>query len=172
MDGERAYRRVRAGEDVQLAARPVTVHEIRVGELRNRAGVLDVDVSVRCSSGTYVRALARDVGAALGAGGHLTALRRTAVGPVGLGDTTPLATLEEVGEVSLMPMDTIARRFFPCVDVDEADARAVAVGRVLDQTLPIRGPVAVLGPGGEFLALYAHRGGETDGPARAVAVFV
>jgi hypothetical protein len=71
-----------------------------------------------------------------------------------------------------MSMDTIARRFFPCVDVDDADARAVAVGRAIEQTLPVRGPVAVLGPGGEFLALYEHRVGETDGPARAVAVFV
>jgi tRNA pseudouridine55 synthase len=172
VDGERAYRRVRAGEDVQLAARPVTVHDIGVGGLRHHDGVLDVTVSVRCSSGTYIRAIARDVGAALGVGGHLTALRRTGVGPVGIGDTVPLATLEEAGQVSMMPMGTVARRFFACVDVDTETARAVGFGRSLDLRLPVQGPAAVLGPDGELLALYEHRADDPDGPARPVAVFV
>ena len=172
IDGERAYRRVRAGEDVQLPPRSVTVHEIRVGEVRHHDGVLDVAVSVRCSSGTYIRAIARDVGAALGVGGHLTALRRTAVGAVGLDDATPLATLQEAGEVSLLPMPETARRFFPTVEVDDDGARAVGFGRSLDLRLPAEGPVAVLGPDGAFLALYEHRAGEADGPARPVAVFV
>ena len=88
VDGRRSYARVRAGEEVELAARPVTVHRFDV--LDHRAGcrggraVLDLDVEVDVSSGTYVRALARDLGAALGVGGHLTALRRTRVGPFDL----------------------------------------------------------------------------------------
>ena len=172
IDGQRAYKRVRAGEDVQLPARPVTVHEIEVRKVRPHDGVLDVSVAVRCSSGTYVRAIARDVGAALGVGGHLTALRRTAVGPVGIDDAVPLAALQEAGEVSLMSLASTARRFFPCVDVDEEDARAVGYGRSLDVRLPAPGPVAVLGPTGELLALYEHRADDADGPARPVAVLV
>lgn len=82
IDGERAYKRVRAGEDVAIPARPVTVHELLVTDVRRDGPWLDVDLSVRCSSGTYIRAIARDLGAALGVGGHLTALRRTAVGPL------------------------------------------------------------------------------------------
>jgi tRNA pseudouridine55 synthase len=172
VDGERAYRRVRAGEDVQLPARPVTIHEITVGRVARGEHVLDVDVAVRCSSGTYIRAIARDLGQALGVGGHLTALRRTAVGPVGLADATPLAELEDAGTVTLMPMPEVARRFFACLDVDEAAAREVGFGRALDVRLPAAGPVAVLGPDGAFLALYEHRAQDPDGPARPVAVFV
>ncbi|MBA2308866.1 MAG: tRNA pseudouridine(55) synthase TruB, partial [Pseudonocardiales bacterium] len=88
VDGVRAYARVRAGEDVELAARPVSVTAFDLHELRRAPepdpGVTDLDVSVECSTGTYVRALARDLGAALGVGGHLVALRRTRVGPFGL----------------------------------------------------------------------------------------
>ena len=89
VDGVRAYQRVRDGEEVALEPRQVTVHELTVTDVRavstgSTASVVDVDISLRCSSGTYVRAIARDVGAALGVGGHLTALRRTAVGPYGL----------------------------------------------------------------------------------------
>ena len=95
VDGRRAYERVRAGEEVELAARPVTVHELVVHEVRAAADVVDVDFSVRCSSGTYVRAIARDLGAALGVGGHLTALRRTAVGAF---DLSAACTLDDLAE--------------------------------------------------------------------------
>ena len=172
VDGKRAYRRVQAGESFELPARRVTVHEITVGELSRHDGVLDVPISVRCSSGTYIRAIARDVGAKLGVGGHLTSLRRTAVGPVGLADAAPLSELEEAGEVTLMPLPQVARRFFECVDVDESAARAVGFGQSLELRLPTSGPVGILGPGGDFLALYEHRRADPDGPARPVAVFV
>ena len=95
VDGRRAYERVRAGEEVVLAARPVTVHELVVHEVRAAADCVDVDFSVRCSSGTYVRAIARDLGAALGVGGHLTALRRTAVGAF---DLSAACTLDDLAE--------------------------------------------------------------------------
>ena len=84
VDGQRAYKLARAGEDVELAARPVTVHEFEVPDIRGQGDVIDVDAVVTCSSGTYIRALARDLGAGLGVGGHLTALRRTRVGPYDL----------------------------------------------------------------------------------------
>ncbi len=163
VDGKRAYQRVRDGEDVQLRARPVTVHELTVGDVRPSAGVLDVDVTLRCSSGTYVRAIARDLGTALGVGGHLTALRRTAVGPFGL----PLArTLEELADdFALVPIAEAARAGFPALDLDEVAAADARVGRPLD--LDLTGLTAVFAPDGEFLALYEPR----ERRARPVAVF-
>lgn len=165
VDGKRAYARVRAGEAVELAARPVTVHGIEVGEISREGDVVDVAVSVRCSSGTYIRALARDVGAALGVGGHLTVLRRTAVGPFTLADAHTLDELAE--DLTLIPIAAVARRIFPAVDVDEAAAAAVKVGRRLTLDLGAEGPVALFDPQDEFLALYEQRGAD----AVAVAVF-
>ena len=159
VDGKRAYRRVRDGEAVELYARPVVVHEIVVQEVR----ATEVDVSIRCSSGTYIRAIARDVGAALGVGGHLTALRRTAVGPFDLGASHTLDELAE--EFAMLPMASAARASFATYDLDEAHAQDVRYGRRLD--LKPDGLSAVFAPDGEFLALYEPDG---DG-ARAVAVF-
>ena len=104
VDGKRAYQRVRAGEEVELAARPVTIHAIDVHDVSAAtASSLDVDVSVRCSSGTYVRAIARDLGAALGVGGHLTALRRTAVGAFALDGARTLEQLARSSRWSRSP---------------------------------------------------------------------
>ncbi|MFA6298206.1 MAG: tRNA pseudouridine(55) synthase TruB [Nocardioides sp.] len=164
VDGKRAYQRVRDGEQVELKARPVTVHELSVGSVRLGDDHVDVDVSLRCSSGTYVRAIARDAGALLGVGGHLTALRRTAVGQF---DLAAAATLEELSETfRMVPIAEAARASFPGVDLDDAQAADVRFGRALDLTLD--GLTAVFAPDGEFLALYEPR----DGSARAAAVFV
>ena len=162
VDGKRAYARVRAGEDVELAARPVTVHELMVHEV----ALPDVRISLRCSSGTYVRAIARDLGAALGVGGHLTELRRTAVGPFGLAAAHTLEELE--GGVVMVPIADAARAAFPTVDLDDEQAAHVRVGRALDLVLPGAGEHALFAPDGEFLALYADEAGR----ARPVAVFV
>jgi tRNA pseudouridine55 synthase len=160
VDGKRAYQRVRDGEQVELKARPVTVHELTVHEVRGA----EVDIAVRCSSGTYIRAIARDLGARLGVGGHLTALRRTAVGPY---DLAGARTLDQLGEdFALMPIADAARAAFPTRDLDDTQAADVRVGRVLDIGLDTL--TAVFAPDGEFLALYEPRG-ET---AKAVAVFV
>ena len=163
VDGKRAYQRVRDGEDVELKARPVTIHSLEVHDRRVVGDWLDVDISVRCSSGTYVRAIARDLGARLGVGGHLTALRRTAVGPY---DLAVAHTLDELGErFVLMPIAEAARTAFASRDLDEAGAADVRVGRALDVELECL--TALFAPDGEFLALYEPRGAE----ARAVAVF-
>ncbi|MDT9593842.1 tRNA pseudouridine(55) synthase TruB [Nocardioides zeae] len=166
VDGKRAYQRVRDGEDVALAARRVTVHELRVEDVRagvDGADVLDVDVVMRCSSGTYVRAVARDLGAALGTGGHLTALRRTAVGPY---DLTVARTLEELEDgYAVLPLADAARRAFTSLDLDETQAGDVRFGRAIDAELT--GLTALFDPTGAFLALYEPR----DDRARAVAVF-
>lgn len=164
VDGQRAYARVRAGEDVQLEPRPVTVHELVVHDVRLGADVVDVDLSLRCSSGTYVRAIARDAGAALGVGGHLTALRRTAVGPYGL---DAARTLEELADgFAVLPIADAARAAFPALDLDEQHAGDVRVGRRLP--VELAGLTALFAPDGQFLALYEPR----DGSARPVAVFV
>jgi tRNA pseudouridine55 synthase len=171
VDGKRSYARVRAGEDVQLAARPVTVSTFDVTRLQpgtdEGVAVLDVDVRVVCSSGTYVRALARDVGTALGVGGHLTALRRTRVGGFGLDVARTLEELER--SFDHVPLDDAARSAFPALDLDERSAGEVRFGRPLrDLDLGHDGPVALMDPAGAFLALYEQRGPD----ARPVAVFV
>jgi tRNA pseudouridine55 synthase len=153
--GVRSYARVRAGEDVELPARPVTVHELRVGDVRRAEGHLDVDVSVRCSSGTYVRAIARDLGNALAVGGHLSALRRTAVGPFTLQDAHGLDAFDGG---AVLHLSAVARRCFASYALDEDQARDVGYGRRLDLRLDRSGPVAVFGPDGRFLALYEQRG--------------
>jgi tRNA pseudouridine55 synthase len=160
VDGRRAYARVRAGEAVELEPRPVTIHAIEAGDFRRQGDFLDLELRVSCSSGTYIRAIARDLGAALGVGGHLTALRRTSVGPFTLeGASTDLEHL------SIVPIADAARAAFPARDLDHAQATDVRFGRPLD--LDLAGLTAVFAPDGEFLALYEPR----DGAARAVAVF-
>jgi len=166
VDGQRSYKRVRAGEQVELAARPVTVHAFTMTAVRRTPGIVDVDVRVGCSSGTYVRALARDLGADLGVGGHLTMLRRTRVGPY---DLTVAHTLEELAErFRLLPIADAARAAFTSRDVGEDEARVLSHGGPLASSGAGAGPVAVFGPDGTFLALVEERGATT----RAVAVFV
>lgn len=166
VDGRRSYDRVRSGEAVALEPRAVVVHSLSVGEIRPAPGSsLDVDISLDCSSGTYVRAIARDLGAELGVGGHLTALRRTAVRPFDLAGARTLDSL--ASSFSVLPLASAARQCFASVDLSGAQAEDVRYGRALD--LPLApGPHAVFAPDGEFLALYSER----DGRARAVAVFV
>jgi tRNA pseudouridine55 synthase len=160
VDGVRAYQRVRDGEHVELEPRRVTIHELTVDEISGP----DVRISVRCSSGTYIRAIARDAGAALGVGGHLTGLRRTAVGEFGLDRARSLDRLAD--EFEMVPIAEAARRTFTAIDLDEDEAQDVRFGRALQRPLP--GLTAVFAPDGEFLALYEPR----EGQARAVAVFV
>lgn len=142
VDGKRAYDRVRAGEEVVLKKRPVTIHSFRVGNFRAAAtdageAVIDMDAVVRCSTGTYIRALARDLGEALGLGGHLTALRRTQVGPFSLQEATPLAQLVGDAETpgdpgELLTPAVVASRLFPVVNLTADEARDLANGKRLD----------------------------------------
>ena len=106
VNGQRAYKLTRAGAAPELAARPVTVYEFTVTGLREVGDFLDVDAVIRCSSGTYIRAIARDLGATLGTGGHLTALRRTAVGPYDLAQAHTLQELEDQKHQNFNPERT------------------------------------------------------------------
>jgi tRNA pseudouridine55 synthase len=170
--GRRAYARVRAGEQVQLAARRVTVTAFDLRARRDAAtgrpdpAGVDLDVTVACSSGTYVRALARDLGAALGCGAHLTALRRTAVGPFGVERARTLEEFAAAGVAAVVGLADAVRAGFPGRTVDADQARAVAHGR----RLPAEGrtgPYGVFSAGGTLLALVE----EADGAARPLVVF-
>ncbi|MDT0321052.1 tRNA pseudouridine(55) synthase TruB [Streptomyces millisiae] len=170
IDGKRSYRRVLAGEDVEIPARPVTVSTFTVDRVVERTlpdglTVTDLDVTVVCSSGTYIRALARDLGASLGTGGHLTALRRTRVGPY---QVDVARTLDELrAELTVLPLDEAAAAAFPRWDVTEREARLLGNGaRITTPRLPA-GPVAVFGPDDRLVALVEAEGDR----ARSLAVF-
>jgi tRNA pseudouridine55 synthase len=167
VDGQRAYKRVRAGEHVELAARPVTVHRFAAVDFaRPSAELLDVQVEVECSSGTYVRALARDLGAALGVGGHLTVLRRTRVGPFMLEQARTPDELAALPDPVTLPLVDAVRVAFPVRQVDEDETRELSFGRTLDAH-GIDGVYGAIGPDGSALALLR----ESDGRARPVLVF-
>ncbi|MER7129100.1 tRNA pseudouridine(55) synthase TruB [Streptosporangium saharense] len=166
VNGERAYKLARAGEEVELKARPVTVSAFEILDVRREGDLLDVDVSVTCSSGTYIRALARDLGAALGVGGHLTALRRTRVGPY---DLSTARTVDQLAtECVILPMAEAVAAAFPRRDVTEQEAGLVAHGGRLPSAGLGDGPIGVFGPDGTLLALVEERGKLT----RSLAVFV
>lgn len=167
VDGERSYKRVREGEVVELAARPVTVSQFEVlGHSRPSADLLDVDVAVQVSSGTYVRALARDLGVALGVGGHLTALRRTRVGPFGLDQARTLEQLAELDDPVLLSLAAAVSAAMPVRAVDADQARELSFGRALDVG-GFAGTYAAIGPDGVVVALLAD---DAD-RARPVVVF-
>ena len=170
VDGRRAYERVRAGEQVELPSRQVRVDSIEVHRMQLGSDGVDLVLSVRCSSGTYVRAIARDLGEELGVGGHLTSLRRTAVGPFHIDAARSLTQLED--ELVVQPIAEAARIGFPSYDLDVAQATDVRFGRRLPVILDADGPVALFAPDGEFLALYEQVADSVDPCASAVAVFV
>ncbi|MFE0703901.1 tRNA pseudouridine(55) synthase TruB [Streptomyces sp. NPDC058872] len=170
IDGKRSYARVRGGEEFEIPARPVTVSSFRVYDVREATAedgtpVVDLVVSVVCSSGTYIRALARDLGAGLGVGGHLTALRRTRVGPYKLDAARTLDQLQE--ELTVMPVAEAAAAAFPRWDVDAKRARLLLNGVRLEMPEYPKGPVAVFGPEGTLLALVEDQRGK----AKSLAVF-
>ncbi|SKU32525.1 tRNA pseudouridine synthase B [Mycobacteroides abscessus subsp. bolletii] len=160
VDGQRAYKLAREGQSVELAARPVRVSRFDVLAVRGSGGdLVDVDVEVDCSSGTYIRALARDAGAALGVGGHLTALRRTRVGDFGLDRARTLEALADEATLSL-DLDTACREGFPRRDLDAAEVDAVRNGRPLSAA-GIDGTYAAVDTDDRVIALLADKGSRT-----------
>ena len=156
IDGKRAYQRVRDGETVEIPARPVTVSAFELLAVRREGPWCDLDVAVDCSSGTYVRALARDLGAALGSAGHLTALRRTRVGPFTLEHARTVEQLADDPGLSLDLAAAVATAF-PRVDLDASAATDVRFGKSLPAA-GIEGTYGVFAPDGAALALMADRG--------------
>jgi tRNA pseudouridine55 synthase len=170
INGVRSYKRVRAGEAVALSERAVSIRRFDTLDRKelqvDGVACVDLKVLVECSSGTYVRALARDLGAALGVGGHLTTLRRTRVGAFTL---DAAQTLEEAERgLKIVPLDRVVRSSFPTLTVTEAQARYIRNGRrLVGVILPDR-TTALLDHTGAFLALYRQEGAD----AVAEAVFV
>ena len=163
VDGRRLHELAREGIEVERAARPVTIHRF---DLTPTADPLVWDAVVECSSGTYVRSLAADLGVALGGGAHLAALRRTAVGPFELSEAQPLGD-----ELHLLPAIE-GLRHLGRVDVDDELAALVRHGRVLDRSrlgVDGPGPWAVTTGDGELLAVYQAHHGDTAKPAVVLA---
>jgi tRNA pseudouridine55 synthase len=168
IDGVRSYRRVRAGQPVELSERPVTIRRF---ELLGRRGVevdgvgcVDLSVLVECSSGTYIRALARDLGTALGVGGHLTTLRRTRVGAFTLDEAQTLEEAER--QLRIMPLDWVVRSSFLTLIVNETQAGQIRNGRRLAGVILPDATTALVDDAGHFLALYRQEG--PDAVAEAV----
>ncbi|WP_155853923.1 tRNA pseudouridine(55) synthase TruB [Arthrobacter sp. H5] len=168
VNGQRSYARVRAGEEVTLKSRPVTIHRFEVHNIRHVNGgtLQDIDVTVECSSGTYIRALARDLGDRLGVGGHLTVLRRTQIGPYSIDGASTLEAL--ASDLSLLGIDEAARALFPNRELTASEALDLSHGRRIaagnDDTA---GPTAAFAPDGTLIALLEDRNDD----ARPVLVF-
>jgi tRNA pseudouridine55 synthase len=157
VEGRRAYRRVRDGETVELAPRTVTVSAFDLLSRRAGDGFIDVDVRVECSSGTYVRALARDLGANLGTGGHLTALRRTRIGAFGIDEASELEGFD-VAASMMSPADA-ARRVLSVVQVTAQEAVDLGHGkRIAAPDAAAAGPMAAVAPDDRLVAIVERHG--------------
>ena len=162
VDGRRSYDRVRAGEAVELAPRSVTVHRLEVHRIeRPTPDLVDVDVTVICTAGTYIRAIARDAGAALGVGGHLTALRRTTSGPFDVARRhrwrRPVRRCSRAAGVGFLPLADAATTVFPARTLTADEARALFYGQRIPAT-GSPGPHAAVDPGGRLAALVEDGG--------------
>ncbi|HEV7210832.1 MAG TPA: tRNA pseudouridine(55) synthase TruB [Blastococcus sp.] len=160
--GRRSYDRVRAGEEVELAPRSVTVHRLDVHRItRPTPELVDVDVTVACTAGTYIRAIGRDAGAALGVGGHLTALRRTVSGPFAVTDAAPVeeaaAALLAGGGVGFLGLAEAAGRVFATRAVTADESRELTHGRRIPAT-GAPGLHAAVDGGGRLVALVEDAG--------------
>jgi tRNA pseudouridine55 synthase len=172
VDGQRAYRLTRQGAAPDLKPRPVTVYEFTVTASSRVGDLLDLDVTVHCSSGTYIRALARDLGHELGTGGHLTRLRRTRVGGYGLDAAKTLDQLADRFEI--LPLAQAAAAAFPRRDLSADEARRLAhggrlspIGATVGDGAATAGPTAAYAPDGTLIALLTEQAGQ----ARPLVVF-
>ncbi|MDN5807652.1 MAG: tRNA pseudouridine(55) synthase TruB [Brevibacterium sp.] len=162
VNGQRSYARVRAGEDVELKARGVEISSFTILNTRYSVaeGHIDVDVEVDCSSGTYVRALARDLGNSLGVHGHLIALRRTRVGAFGIDDAVTIPVDLDAEAPPLTSLAEVARSLLPTVHVDAAEAKALMQGKIITtQRNPDQGDEVAVVCGDELVSIAAMRAG-------------
>jgi tRNA pseudouridine55 synthase len=162
VDGRRAYRLVREGHTVELEPRPVRIDRFDMVAVRRQERLVDLDVEVDCSSGTYIRALARDLGDALGVGGHLTSLRRTRVGRFDLDQAASLDELAERDASSRLSctLDEACLLMFPRRDLTDEEAEATSHGRPL-AAAGIDGVYAAGGADGRVMALLRDEGART-----------
>jgi tRNA pseudouridine55 synthase len=165
IDGERAYDRVRSGEEVVLPEREVTISQLDVLAIRQSADKIEVDIEVTCSAGTFIRAIARDCGAALGVGGHLNSLRRSRVAGFGLDRAVTLQQLKS-GEFSTLDLADVARATFPVREIALDEKLELSFGRTLSANAD--GQIyAGISAANELIALLQN----VDGKAKPIAVF-
>ncbi|KJL28233.1 tRNA pseudouridine(55) synthase TruB [Microbacterium oxydans] len=159
VDGRRAYDRVRAGEEVVLAARDVVVSRFDLLAERSGEGYIDLDVIVDCSSGTYIRSLARDLGAGLGVGGHLTALRRTRVGPF---EVTDAVSIDALDGAETLTAGAAAARILQALPVSAEEARDLRHGkRLAGQADRLDGAIAAaIDEHGDLVGIVEKRGAD------------
>jgi len=150
IDGKTAHARVRAGESVEIAERDVTIYELITKEIRNLSNVIEVDISVTCSAGTYIRAIARDLGSNLNIGGHLIALRRSLVSPFSI------EQCKQVKDADLIPVGELIEKLFPTRNLDLAQSSEIRFGRVIEQNSK-EGVFAALDNQGNFVALLENK---------------
>ena len=148
--GKRAYDLVRAGEEVELKAREVNIYSFEMLSVKRVSGFLDVQVRVECSSGTYIRALARDLGNLLGVGGHITALRRTKVGHF---DVSVANSIEELSELRLTELATAAKQLFPVIQLTESEVADLIHGKRISAKSEVTGLAAGLSMSGKLVAV-------------------
>ncbi len=165
IDGERAYDRVRSGEDVVLPEREVTISQLDVLDIRRLENGIEVDIEVTCSAGTFIRAIARDCGAALKVGGHLNSLRRSRVAGFGLDRAVTLQQLKS-GEFSTLDLADVARATFPVREIALDEKLELSFGRTLSANAD--GQIyAGISAANELIALLQN----VDGKAKPIAVF-
>ena len=165
VDGERAHARVRAGEVFELPAREVTIFNLEILEIRRVENRIEVDIDVTCSAGTFIRAIARDCGAALGVGGHLNKLRRTRVAGFGLDRTFSIAALK-AQDFTPLSMADVARATFAVRTVSADEATELSFGRALVANIS-EDITAAISPADEVLALLQNK----EGKALPIVVF-
>lgn len=150
IDGKSAHARVRAGENVDIPERDITIDEIEVKQISHLASSIEIDLSVTCSAGTYIRAIARDLGEKLEVGGHLTQLQRTLVSPF------TLEQCKDIADAQLISIAEVIEKLFPIRRLDFSESREILFGRTIDQNQQT-GVVAALDAQGEFLALLENK---------------
>ncbi len=150
IDGKSAHARVRAGENVDIPERDITIDEIEVKQISHLASSIEIDLSVTCSAGTYIRAIARDLGEKLEVGGHLTQLRRTLVSPF------TLEQCKDIADAQLISIAEVIEKLFPIRRLDFSESREILFGRTIDQNQQT-GVIAALDAQGEFLALLENK---------------
>ena len=150
VDGKRAYDLVRAGEQVELKAREVTIHSFEVLSVSKQEDFLDLAVRVECSSGTYIRAIARDLGAALGVGGHITSLRRTKVGHF---DVAEANSLEELDDLRITELAEAAKQLFPVIELADSEVTDLIHGKKISGKAEHVGLAAGLSMKGKLVAV-------------------
>ena len=165
IDGERAYDRVRAGEKVELPSRQVTITQLDISRIARVDNQIQIDIEVTCSAGTYIRAIARDCGDALGVGGHLSALRRTRVGAFDLSKSISLAQLKE-GDFTALALVDLAAQTFPVRKLALDEVLELSFGRALVSN-PSEEIFAAISSDNRLIALLANR----DGRAKPISVF-